>query len=270
MTTDIALYKKQLAEAAEAYAGEEKLGGGSFLTTRGGVFKIGEEEMPGNQVCVIILDSIRENTLYAERFNADEMAQPLCYAFGRTDAEMAPHISMADFPDVFAPQNDECKGCAFAEWGSSDTGKGKACQNRRRLAVIPAGVFEPVKGTKGDYDVMVFEDAEHYQNADIAFLKLPVTSVEKYSRFVNDVAKEHQLPPFGVIARIWLTPDSKKQYVVNFEVLDVLPDELIPAIMGRHEEAKERIVTPYKPFEEREEAPSKGKQGLKGLKRPGA
>lgn len=268
MSTELSLYKKQMQEAMGQYTEVEKIGGGQFITTRAGVLKIGEDELPGNQMAVIILDSVFENTLYEGRFDANNMAPPVCYAFGRNEDELAPHVSMQEHPDVFAPQATDCAGCEFAKWGSSDTGRGKACQNRRRLAVIPAGQFMAVKGTR-DFDLEVFETEEHYANASMAMLKLPVTSTENYSRFVQDVAREYQLPPFGVIAHIYLEPDPKTQYKVKFDVIEPLPDALIGTILARNAAAKDAIITPYTPFEERNDQPQNTGQrnGLRGLKR---
>lgn len=270
MGTDITHYREQLAASADAYAQQEKVTrGGQFLSTRGGVLRVGEDEMPGNQACVIILDAIMENTLYEHGFDEDNPALPVCYAFGRAEDEMAPHISMAEHPDIFMPQNETCKGCPHAEWGSSARGKGKACQNRRRLAIIPAGNYVPLAGGRG-FDLQFFEGEEHYKHADMAFLKLPVTSANtEWPAFVQAVAKDHRLPPFGVIARLFLTPNTKTQYKVNFEVEALVPDELIPVIMARHEEARERMMTGYSPFEQEQEKPKGGRGSLAGLRRPG-
>lgn len=259
MGTDLTHYKEQLAIAAKQYKEAEKLqSSGGFLTTRGGVFRLHDEPIPGNQICAIILDSVVEHTLYEGRFDPNNMAPPVCYAFGRDADDMAPHESMQDHPDIFYPQNDTCTGCPNMEWGSSDTGTGKACQQRRRLAIIPAGQFIPAG--KYDFDVEIFDDEAHYQHADMAMLKLPVTSVKEYAKFVHSVANDYSLPPYGVIARIWLEPDPKSQYKVCFETLDVVPDELLPTIFSRHEQAKASIITPYTPMEEREE---RGQRGAK-------
>jgi hypothetical protein len=251
MANNITHYKEQLAAAAAKYKQTEKLESrGGFLTTRGGVFRLHDEEIPGNQICAVILDSVFENTLYEGRFDPNNMAPPVCYAFARDSDDLAPHESMQAHPDIFVPQNDTCHGCPHLEWGSSDTGRGKACQQRRRLAIIPAGQFIP-RG-KYDFDVEIFDDEAHYENAEMALLKLPVTSVQEYGRYVHSVANEHSLPPYGVISRVWLEPDPKSQYKVMFETLDLVPDHLLPIVFQRHDLARETIITPYSPMEDRE------------------
>jgi hypothetical protein len=67
---------------------------------------------------------------------------------------MGPHPSMQADAN-FQPQSDLCKTCEHNQWGSADKGRGKACQNRRRLTMIPAGVFMPKRGSR-DFDLEIF------------------------------------------------------------------------------------------------------------------
>lgn len=247
MSKEVTKYDEAFAAMAQQYAGTEQAGG-SFLSTKGGVLTFDDEALPGNQMCVIILDVVRERTYYTTKYSADSENNlpPKCYAFGRTDDEMAPHESMQVDRSYFEPQNDECRGCPHDDWGTADTGRGKACSERRRMAIIPAGYYVPKKGSR-DFDLHMFDEIDHYKTADIAFLKLPVTSVKDYARFVNQLSSSHRRPPMGVITRVYLEPDPKSQFRVKFEMLELLPDELFTTIMERHEEAKNGIVFGYPP-----------------------
>jgi hypothetical protein len=273
MTEGTALtnYDAAYAEAAAKFAEAEKANYSSeLITTRGGVLQLGEEQLPGNQMCVIILDSVRENTFYAGKFDPNAPAgtvrpPPICYAFGEADDEMAPHQSMAKHPEYFDPQHSECTGCPMNEWGSADTGKGKACQNRRRLALIPAGMFLPKKGSR-DFDLDLFDEEKHFATSDMLFMKLPPTSVSEYGKYVQQVSATHRRPPFGVITRVYLEPHPAHQYHVKFEMLELLPDALANTVFGRHNEAHANIITPYSPPQERE-APAPAKGGIRGVRR---
>lgn len=250
MGKQLAKYDPAWAEEAARYAQQERHGSGALVvSTRGGVLRVGEDEMPGNRICVLIMDSVMENTYYGRRFDPDNVLPPVCYAIGRDPREMEPHEDM-DQSDYFEPQADSCAECPMAEWGSSDTGRGKACQNKRRLIVLPAGVYSKVKGSRGEYDLEIFDDPAHYEQADMAVLKLPVTSVKNYTKFVQGVAKRHQRPPFGVFCEIYIEPDPKTQYRVMFEEVDLVDDELAEAVFARHEAAKEVIEEGYRPPEE--------------------
>lgn len=258
--------KKWEAQAVKA-AAEVPASGGTFLSTKGGILKFGEETMPGNQVCVIILDALLENTAYEGKFDPNDSKPPRCYAFGRLDEqkEMAPHPSMEAFPEYFIPQSESCATCPLNEYGSAETGRGKACQNRARLALLPAGFYSPKRGSK-DFDLELFSDPDHFKTADIAHIKLPVLSVKNYFKFVNDVAAAHRRPPHGVIARVYVEPDEKAQFKVCFEMLEEVPDELAEIIFARNEEAMAQKIGGYQPPQEKPAAQQQA-GSLRGLRR---
>src|SRR5690606_3597374 len=127
---------------------------------------------------------------------------PICYAFHRPgeEEEVGPHPSMQANLDYFQPQSDFCKNCPNNEWGSAETGRGKACGERRRLAILPAGWYESKRGSK-DFELNIIDDAETLDTTDIVFLKLPVMSVKEYGRYVQKLASEFRRPPYGAITR---------------------------------------------------------------------
>jgi hypothetical protein len=242
-------YDEAFAKMAQDYTSGERVTG-SFISTRGGVLTFGEEQLPGNQMCVIVLDYVQERTFYTEKFNADREVSlpPVCYAFKRNEdeEEMAPHPSMQSDLTYFQPQNDICRTCPNNDWGTADTGKGKACSERRRLALLPAGYYTPRRGSR-DFDLHLIDDPEHYASADIAYLKLPVTSVKDWARYVTTLASTLRRPPVAVVTRIYIEPDVKTQFRVKFEIIEQLPDTMYEIIMKRHEEAKAGIIFGYPP-----------------------
>jgi hypothetical protein len=269
MGNEIVNYDKAWAEQAAQYAAQEQLAGGTFLSTRGGTLSFGEELLPGNQACVIILDAVKENTYYQGKFDPDNAMPPVCYAFGRgpkEEDEMAPHASMQTDLSYFVPQATECKVCPHHEWGSANQGRGKACQERRRLALIPAGFYTPKRGSR-DFDLQLFDDVKHFQTADIAFLKLSVGSVKEWGKFVNQVVTTFHRPPHGVIARIGLVPDAKWQFLTTFEVIEELPGDLTQIIMQRHDEATKGVIQGYLPPQDKTAAAPATRGSLRGLRR---
>lgn len=263
--------KKWEAQAAIA-AAETPITASTFLSTRAGVLSFGDEVMPGNQACVIIMDDIQENTFYEGKFDPDNLAAPVCYAFhrpGDVDEEMAPHPSMQADLTYFTPQNDVCKGCPMNEYGSADTGRGKACQNRARLTLIPAGYYAPKRGSR-DFDLEIFDDPNHFRTAEMATIKLPVMSVKEFYKFKAQTAAALNRPPHGVIARLFLEPDPKSQYKVCFEVVEEVSDDLAEIIMARHEEARKMLPQGYQAPEEKPPAhasnPRDNGGSLRGLR----
>jgi hypothetical protein len=267
--TDIVDWEAEMAaQAAQATEAEKLTGGGKFFSTKSGVLTFDDTPMPGNQMAVVILDSIAENVYYGSSYDPDNRAPPKCFAFSRDESgtllsieDMEPHSIVDKETDTFERQADGCHSCPNNEWGSAETGRGKACGNRRRLAVIPAGSYVSQGKGKG-YELELFDDEELFAKSDFAFVKLPVMSVKAYTRFVHSVAEEFKRPPHGVFARIWLEPDQKSNFRVEFEVLEEVPKALLPVIMRRHTEATKEIAFPYTPFvpEEEEAKPSAAKR----------
>lgn len=278
MGTALDIYKKKMAAKAEQYAGEESTSS-QFITTRGGILKFGEEELPGNEMLVVVLDAIHENTYYPDKFDSDVMLPPRCFAMARTEKDMQPHenIPQVGSPEAknsfFQEQSEWCDECPMAEWGSADTGRGKACSNRRRLAIIPAGQFTITgSGRNKQSEMEVFEDPKHFQDADIAFLKLPVTSGKNWSKYVHSLHKQHQRPPFGVLTHIYIEQDEKTQFKICFEMVEVVEDEkILEILMARNEEAEANIIQPYtEPSEEEQsDGEDNSRSGLRGMKKGG-
>lgn len=258
--TDIVDYEAEmLAQAQQATEAEKLGGGGKFFSTKSGVLAFDETPMPGNQMAVYILDGIHENLFYGTAYDPDNRAPPKCFAFSREEdgtlikeEDMEPHEIVDKETDTFERQHENCAECPNNQWGSAEVGRGKACGNRRRLAVIPAGSYVK-QGKGGSYELELFDDPDLLAKADIAFLKLPVMSAKAYSKFVHATAEEYKRPPHGVIARIWLEPSQRSNFSIEFEVIELTPKEMLPVIMRRHEEAKKSIAFPYTPFTEEEE-----------------
>lgn len=215
-----------------------------FISVRGGQLTFNDAVIPDNQVAVVIIDYILENVYYEGAFNPDVPQSPVCFAYGRDDKDMAPHD---DSPEK---QNPVCEGCPQNAWGTADRGRGKACRNSRRLAMIAIGNFEKNGDVTTIYDEQDDEAmAEHIQKTTIALLKVPVTSVKGFSAYVKNLAGTFRRPPFGVLTRLYVTPDPKTQFRVNFEPLSLMPDDAIPMIVARRAEALNLLTQPYPPIE---------------------
>lgn len=254
-TTDIANYDEELAALAGKAAGlTASGGGGKFFSTRAGQLSYDDAALPGNQMCVIVLGHCLENVYYAESFDADNRTPPACFAFFKGDPEakddMAPVPKDLDDP-VFDKQSDNCAECPQNEWGSAEKGRGKACGNRRRLALIPAGSYKPV-GRGGGFELEVFKDEDfldHIAKAEVAYLKVPVTSGKLWDGYVKQLNDQMRKPPFAVLTRVYLEPDSKSQFKIQFELLEECGPEVLGTLIQRHKKIMEGIDFPYTPFE---------------------
>lgn len=248
-STAVVSWDDELAKQAEIAAKmEASAAGGQFFSLRGGVLTWQDAPLPKNQMAVVIIDSILENCFYEDKFDPDNPSTPVCFAFGRDDKELKPHQVVVEAGNA---QHDFCAGCEQNEWGSADIGRGKACRNTRRLAMVPAGSFDAA----GKLELI--NDPAHYASVQVGYLKLPVTSVKGYASFVKQVSGALNRPPHGIVTRVRVEPDPKSQFRVLFEPLIKIPNELIPAVMQRHEEVSAVIDFPYVPFEEDEKPAAK-------------
>lgn len=260
-TTDIANYDEELAKLAGQSANlTNSSSGGKFFSTRAGVLAYDDAPLPGNQMCAIVIGWCLENVFYTEKFDADNRTPPTCFAFCKDPEakdEMGPP-PIVDKEDIFDRQSELCVDCPQNEWGSADVGRGKACSNRRRLALIPGGTYVK-QGKNGGYELEMFDDADHYKAADVAFLKVSVTSGKSFDAYVKQVAEQLRKPLFAVFTRIWLEPDTKSQFKSCYELIEEVPNELLGVLLKRHKEVMEKIDFDYQPFEEDDAAkPAKG------------
>lgn len=237
-------WDEELAKYAQAASEKEQLISGQFLSVKAGQMSLAGNPIKGNEVNVVVVKDVYENTYYASDYDADNVGPPACYAFGDDEKTMAPHPQASD------PQSERCATCKMNEWGSSTKGKrtGKACQNRRRLALIPAGDLSP----------------EGIQKAEVVYFKVPVTSGKFWGAFVKSVASTHRLPPFAVVANVKAESDPKTQVRVSFTLVDRVPQESLGAALARMKEQDEAIRFPYPEAKEEARAakpakPAKGR-----------
>ena len=251
----VANWDEELAkQAAAAAQTEASTATGNFFSLKGGILAWNDSPLKNNEMAAIILDSVLENVYYNSDYDQDDPKGPLCFSFGREEKDMVPH---ADVVEAGTEQHETCHGCPMNEFGTADKGKGKACRNVRRLGLIPAGGF----AKDGTFEPEEDEDA--YRDAQLGFMKLPVTSVKGYAAYVKTLAASLKRPPLGVFTKITVVPDAKSQFKVTFEALGNVPNELMGAIMARKPEAVATIDSPYK-VGEVEEKPVRGPVSRKG------
>lgn len=249
-STAVMKWDEQLAKDAEVAAAMEANtgGGGQFFSLKSGVLSWQDAPMPNNEMAVIILDSILENVLYEGEYDKDNPMGPTCFAFGRDELKLQPHKIVVEAKN---DQHVTCAGCPNNEFGTAEKGRGKACKNTRRLALIPAGSFDKA----GKFEMN--DDPDYFTNVAVGYMKLPVTSVKGYASFVKQVSGALRRPPHGIVTKVRVMPDGDSQFKVLFEPLEKVSDELMGVIMKRHSDVMSVIEFPYQPNEVEEKKTSK-------------
>lgn len=272
--TEVVDWEAEMKQQAVVAAAAQRSGGGggNFFSLKAGVLTFGDNPMPGNQMGVIILADIMENSWYDGPYDPTTPTSPKCFAFGHEEADMEPHEAV-DNDAYFDRQHPQCSGCPHAEWGSAPIGKGKACKNVMRLALIPAGQYKGTgKGRNQTFEFEPYDDPEHFRRAEVAFLKIPVTSVNGYAKYVKQLAADLNRPPHGVVTLIYLEAHPKYQFQVKFELMDTVDKELLPIIMPRHKAELVSIGFPYQPPQDEDDsqdnAPARSNNKLRGKAAP--
>lgn len=221
-STAVVDYMKELNALTVATSEAEKPQG-NWVSFKSGVLQIGGIAVKGNKVPVIVIHSLFENQWYKNRYDPNNVQPPHCFAFAEKDEDLKPH------PDSAEPQAASCAECPKNAWGSDpDGGKGKACKNVRRLAMISPN------------------DLGNVAKAEVALAKLPVTSVKNWSSYANQIANVLKIPPLAVITEMSVEPDAKTQFQVNFSLVDKIEDgEQIKALLGKRRDTTPLIFAPY-------------------------
>jgi hypothetical protein len=224
-STALVSWEDRLAAYAVEAAAEESVVGGKFLSLKAGRLAIDKVPCAGNKLDVIVVAHTTEYALYEGKFDPNNPQPPVCYAFGKDEQQMVPHEKASK------PQHADCATCPKNQWGSDpEGGKGKACKNTRRLALLPADCVN---------------NPDSITDAEEIYLKLPVMSVKNWALYVNNVSAQYRRPPFGVVTSITTEPDAKSQFKVVFKAVSRVGDAAIGAIVQRHENSAKSIGFAY-------------------------
>lgn len=234
--TAVVTWRDKMA-AVTKQAAESEAPKGGFLSFKGGNMSYDDVPIPGNVLKVVVVDFLLENAIFKEKYNPNKPASPMCYAFGRSEDELMPH------PDAPEPQAESCIDCPNNEWASDpEGGRGKACKNSRRIAIIPAD--------------SVAKGPEAIKKANVVMCKIPVTSIKNFSTFVNQCVQALGTPPFGVLCELSVKPHPTSLFQVHWKVLEKIEDEVIlEALLNKHMSIEKQMFQPY-PVPEEEQAPA--------------
>lgn len=244
--TEIVDYAEILAGLAKKAKAVEKPSTSTIACKSGILTYNGDPVGDDNAMDVIVIASTHANLFYTEKYDPDNPANPVCYAYGDSEDDMVPS------PNSQAPQSATCKDCKWNQWKSDpEGGKGKACKNSRVLGLVPAGTT-----------------LEDLPTAEVATFKLPVTSVKNWGQYVNKIDTLFQRPPLGLITTIKVKRDLKTQFKVLFENGPMVMNDMIMPLIKKSESVLEALRKDYDPNPEptAEDEEKKAKAAARGKK----
>lgn len=222
---DVVNWADKLAEHAVAAAAIERPSQEN-ISVRGGYMKLNGVEVPNSELPCVIIASVFENQYYdpTKPFDPDNLQNPICFAQSLTGDEMVPDDAST------VKQNADCDTCPQMQWKSDPVRKkGKACKEKRKLAILPATQLKEGAVAK----------------ASMAVLSLPVTSTRNWANYVNSIRDQFQRPPFGVLTLVRARPHPRYQLEVTFECLGMVADEYLGDVLARVEPAQRLMMQPY-------------------------
>jgi len=153
-------WQQQLAvHAKEGKAPKEKALTGDYIAAKNGKFMLGNVKLGTELDCVVIAYNF-EKVYYDADYVEGEAQSPACAALSYDEDEM---VISEGVPNQ---QCEDCTECWANEWESAKVGKGKACADRRRLALVVAGKDDKM---------------------ELKILNIPPTSLKSWKGFVNEV-----------------------------------------------------------------------------------
>lgn len=190
-----------------------KPSGDLIKVTQAKKFRFPDGSESSNPFEAIILDFVSVYQYFPNPFVRDEFAAPTCFAIGEEPSELRPSENSTD------RQAESCAVCPQNQWGSARQGKGKACQNRRLLALVP-------KGQAADHPIWL--------------LSVSPTGIKAFDNYVSAVAANFNAPPIKVVTTIGFDP---KMDYPSLRFGNWSPNEELEACVGRMEEARKRLLT---------------------------
>ena len=216
-------WKQQLAQHAKAgKAPKEKALTGDYISTKGSKFtlngvKIGLDGK-GRELDCVVLGYIFEKSYYDTDYVEGQASSPACFALGYDEDELTPNETSPN------KQCESCVDCELNEWGSG-RGEGKACSDRRRLALA-------VEGADG--------------KIELKLLNIAPTSLKNWKSFINDVDTQG-LHPMQCAVNIHFDEDStatSPPLVFDF-VNEITNEKTLQAMAATLEQANKMLEQPY-------------------------
>ena len=196
------------------------------ISVRGGYMTLNGVAVPNSELDCVIIASVFENQYYdpTKPFDPDNLQNPICFAQSLSGEEMVPD------PKGVSVQAATCTECQWMQWKSDPIRKkGKACKEKRKLALLPASQMKD-GGIK---------------KAELAVLSLAVTSTKNWSNYVNQLRDEHSRPPFAMLTTVRSRPHPRYQLEVSFELKGFVEEKYLTEIMARIKPAQDIMMQPY-------------------------
>jgi len=162
-----------------------------------------EPDTPCSAIEVIFIAASRfKSKVYYPHYTEGSSEKPTCYS----------STAITPDPNAQEPQASACAACKRNVMGSGTNGRGKACSDSKRMAIVPAN------------------DIENIRYGGPMLLRVPAGSLNAFGIYADQLQKSGY-PLFAVVTRVSFEP--KEAYPkFRFTPLRVLTDEEIDQIVA--------------------------------------
>lgn len=190
-------------------------GGDKIVVNQDKTFSFPDGRKSGEPFEGIIVEFISGNFYFDAPYVKGQITPPACFALGDDPDELIPS---ANSPDK---QAEDCASCPLNQFGSNGTGK--ACGNRRLLAVLPPSGFD--------------------KETPLAILSVSPTGLRGYDGYVTKLAGMFRKPPAAFVTTIGFNSKVDYSQLVFGNPQPIADNELLQLVFSRQEEAKARLMT---------------------------
>jgi len=186
-------------------------------------FKLPDGSIVNAPMPVVILTFMARNVYYSKAYREGIISPADCAAQGfRKNDDLVPYPK----EELIDQQADSCHDCGKNEYGSHPMGEGKACQNRKEIAVL--GVNTDDEGTP----IELSGEMLRFDTSPVA--------TGKFDNFVSKIAKRYDRPLCCFLVEADIMPVGK-QHGVYFTNEQMLPEKLILEAIERVDPAKAEL-----------------------------
>lgn len=212
------LMEKQAAQIADKIGSP---GGDRIAVSQDKSFKFPDGTITKDPFQAIIVEFVTGHFYYAGKYDPKNIVPPDCFALGEDPDAMVPSENSPQ------KQADNCQDCALNQFGSD--GAGKACQNRRVLALLPPDALD--------------KKEERGEDEPLAIISVSPTALRNFDGYVAKLANMAKKPPAAFITTIGF--NSRVDYAqLVFTNPEIIEDEaLLAHVFSRQDEARARLLT---------------------------
>jgi hypothetical protein len=209
-STSITAYRENLRKELANLSTRVAPPSGNKVSLKGKLFKTPDGKTSPGPIHAVILDWRTERLYYKGSYNPQQVDPPVCWGI---DSQ----IVAAPSDKVKSPPSQDCASCRYNQYGSAPNGKGKACREYRRLAIVPSTATP---------------------NTDVMILQVSPTGLRHFDNFVIGLGAG----PYGKSTLETITEisfDSGQDYPpLRFEAEETLNDDRLAVMMELREKAQ--------------------------------